>query len=570
MNMIIKQIKIQNYRTLEDIEVSFNGYYTAISGKNNAGKSNIIRAIRGALNQGMRFRIRGGSYFGVEGFDWNDDVTSWKKEMKENISLKLTMEIHKDSDAAIYRFLTDFIFKNNQDFSISETEKLIIDYTKKPNNTSEYKLYLGTNEVEGDYQKREVLKRLRSTECLIFHNSTNRGMGPFDDSMDRVSNFISAHDSQAINKKREELVKLIQKSLKDHQAELTKLLGNLEEKYEVSLSTRGLNFESESIDISLKEKGADVSLEDWGSGTRNRTLIFLNLLNAKRAQQLSAESDRITPVVIIEEPECFLHPQAQAEFGRVLQDLANQLQIQIITTTHSPYLLSLKSPKSNILLDRDLRTKSKDASSHIVDTNTDKWYEPFVVALGLNSSDFGPMKDIIFSENSKILLVEGPVDKDYFEYFQRSIHGSNALIADIDIYPYDGADNAKNTILMNFIKKKFQKVVITVDLDRYNDVRKSITSIGFKENVDFFAIGKKEPGKESIEGLIHSSVWSTVLASNPELSMQAVMSVGKEQKSAKSELKKKLLEEFVKMPIAEETHKDFYTIIKKINKAFVK
>lgn len=570
MNMIIKQIKIQNYRTLEDIEVSFNGYYTAISGKNNAGKSNIIRAIRGALNQGMRFRIRGGSYFGVEGFDWNDDVTSWKKEMKENISLKLTMEIHKDSDAAIYRFLTDFIFKNNQDFSISETEKLIIDYTKKPNNTSEYKLYLGTNEVEGDYQKREVLKRLRSTECLIFHNSTNRGMGPFGDSMDRVSNFISAHDSQAINKKREELVKLIQKSLKDHQAELTKLLGNLEEKYEVSLSTRGLNFESESIDISLKEKGADVSLEDWGSGTRNRTLIFLNLLNAKRAQQLSAESDRITPVVIIEEPECFLHPQAQAEFGRVLQDLANQLQIQIITTTHSPYLLSLKSPKSNILLDRDIRTKSKDASSHIVDTNTDKWYEPFVVALGLNSSDFGPMKDIIFSENSKILLVEGPVDKDYFEYFQRSIHGSNALIADIDIYPYDGADNAKNTILMNFIKKKFQKVVITVDVDRYNDVRKSITSIGFKENVDFFAIGKKEPGKESIEGLIHSSVWSTVLASNPELSMQAVMSVGKEQKSAKSELKKKLLEEFVKMPIAEETHKDFYTIIKKINKAFVK
>lgn len=566
--MIIKQIKIQNYRTLENIEVSFNGYYTAISGKNNAGKSNIIRAIRGALNQGMRFRIRGGSYFGVEGFDWNDDITSWKKDTKENITLKLTIEIHKDSDAAIYRFLTDFIFK--QGFSISETEKLEINYTKKPDNTSEYKLYLGTNEVEGDYQKREVLKRLRSTECLIFHNSTNRGMGPFDESMDRVSNFISAHDSVAINKKRDELIKLIQKSLKDHQAELTKLLGNLEEKYEVSLSTRGLNFESESIDISLKEKGADVSLEDWGSGTRNRTLIFLNLLNAKRAQQLSAESDRITPVVIIEEPECFLHPQAQAEFGRILQDLANQLQIQIITTTHSPYLLSLKSPESNILLDRDVRAKSKDASSHIVDTNTDKWYKPFVVALGLNSSDFGPMKDIIFSEKSCILLVEGPIDKDYFEYFQTPIHGNNALIPDIDIYPYDGADNAKNTILMNFIKKKFQKVVMTVDIDRYNDVKKSVLSIGFKDNVDFYAIGKKASGKECIEGLIPDSVWTTVLSTNPELSRRAVMGTGKEQKSAKNELKKKLLDEFVNIPITEESHKEFYSLIKKINKAFAK
>lgn len=568
--MIIKQINIQNYRTLENVEVSFNGYYTAISGKNNAGKSNIVRAIRGVLNQGMRFRIRGGSYFGIEGFDWNDDVTSWKKETKEDISLKLTIEIHKDSDAAIYRFLTDLIFKDIKDFSISETEILEINYTKKNNNTSEYKLYLGKNEVEGDYQKREVLKRLRSTECLIFHNSTNRGFGPFDESMDRVSNFISAHDSVAINKKRDELIKLIQKSLKDHQAELTKLLGNLEEKYEVSLSTRGLNFESESINISLKEKGADVSLEDWGSGTKNRTLIFLNILNAKRSQQLNAESDRITPVVIIEEPECFLHPQAQAEFGRILQDLANQLQIQIITTTHSPYLLSLKSPESNILLDRDIRPRSKDASSHIIDTNTDKWYEPFVVALGLNSSDFGPMKDIIFSENSKILLVEGPIDKDYFGFFQNPMHGNNALISDIDIYPYDGADNAKNTILMNFIKKKFHKVVMTVDIDRYNDVKKGITSIGFKENVDFFAIGKRESGKECIEGLVPKTVWGTVLSSDPDLSMKAVMSMGKEQKSAKNELKKKLLDEFVKIPISDDTHKDFYAIIKRINKAFSK
>jgi predicted ATP-dependent endonuclease of OLD family len=568
--MIIKQIKIKNYRTLENVEVFFNGYYTAISGKNNAGKSNIIRAIRGTLNQGMRLRILGGSYFGIEGFDWNDDITSWKKETKEDISLKMTIEIHKNRDAAIYRFLTDLIFKDVKNFEISETETLEINYTKKPNNTSEYKLYLGSNEVEGDYQKREVLKRLRSTECLIFHNSTNRGFGPFDESMDRVSNFISAHDSAAINKKREELIKLIQKSLKDHQTELTKLLGNLEEKYEVSLSTRGLNFESESIDISLKEKGADVSLEDWGSGTRNRTLIFLNILNAKRAQQLSTESDRITPVVIIEEPECFLHPQAQAEFGRILQDLANQLQIQIITTTHSPYLLSLKSPESNILLDRDVRPKSKDASSHIIETNTENWYEPFVVALGINSSDFGPMKDIIFSENSKILLVEGSIDKDYFSFFQEAIHGKDALLSDIDIFPYDGADNAKNTILMNFIKKKFHKVIITVDVDKYNDVQKSLTSIGFKENTDFFAIGKKESGKECIEGLIPASVWAAVLSANTELSRKAVMSVGKDQKSAKNELKKLLLEEFIKTPINEETHKDFYDLIKKLNKAFAK
>lgn len=33
--MIIKKIVAKNYRTLEDVELKFSGYYTAISGKNN-------------------------------------------------------------------------------------------------------------------------------------------------------------------------------------------------------------------------------------------------------------------------------------------------------------------------------------------------------------------------------------------------------------------------------------------------------------------------------------------------------------------------------------------------------
>ena len=492
--MIIKKLNVQNYRTLENVEVEFKGYYTAISGKNNAGKSNIIRVIRGILNRGIRFRIRGGSYFGMEGFDWNDDVTNWKKTSKEDIIIELLIEIYKESDAAIYRFLTDFIFKDLDTIRSSKCEELKISFNKKSDNTSAYRIFLGEREIEDNYQKQEVLKRLKNTECLIFHNSTNRGFSPFDENLDRVSNFVSANELVKINQKRDELLKLVRKSLRHHQDELTNLLGNLEEKYEVSLSTRGLNFESESIDISLKEKGADISLDDWGSGTKNRTLIFLNILNAKRSQQMEEgmESDKITPVILIEEPESFLHPQAQAEFGRILQDLANNLQIQIIVTTHSPYLLCFKSPEANILLERNLNPKSKDTSSHTIDTHSDLWYEPFVNALGINAMDFGPMKDLIFSETSKILLVEGPIDKEYFQYFQDEKFGTNALRSDIEIFAYDGADNAKNTILMNFIKKKFKKVVLTVDIDRYSDIKRSVTSIGFTEKKDLFAIGKNK------------------------------------------------------------------------------
>ncbi len=567
--MIIKRITAKNYRTLENIDIEFKGFYTAISGRNNAGKSNVIRAIRGILNQGIRFRFSGNSIMGIDAFDWKDEITSWKKESKEDVSVDLTLEIDKISDSAIYKFLTDLIFKDAENIDITDKENLQIKLTKTVKNETKFVVLFGNNEVKEDYQKQEVLKRLRGTQCLIFHNSTrNESFNPFGDSIDKVTNFIGTSELDAINKKKEELVKIVQKSLKHHQDELTNLLGNLEEKYEVSLSTQGLNFERETIDISLKEKDADVSLDDWGSGTKNRTLIFLNILNAKRAQNSSVESDRITPIVIIEEPECFLHPQAQAEFGRILQDIATKLQIQVITTTHSPYLLSFKEPAANILIDRDTKPKCKDSSSYVVKTDSESWYEPFAFALGINQSDFGPMKDVIFSGNSKILLVEGIIDKDYMNYLQEGIHGENALRNDIEIFAYDGADNLKNNILMNFIKSKFKNVVVTVDLDRFDSIKSSVIAIGFKENQDLFPIGKKEVGKESIEGLIPTIVCTNVYGREAETVRRATMGNGKPQKSAKNELKKKLLDEFKTLPISEDSHKDFYLLTKRINKAF--
>ncbi len=566
--MIIKKIVAKNYRTLEDLEVEFNGFYTAISGKNNAGKSNIIKAIRGILYQGSRFRFAGGSIIGLDVFEWKDDVTSWKKDLKENLTIDLTIEINKNGDAAIYKFFTDLVFKESERIVLSEKEFLRIIMIKNSKNETQYSVYLGENEIKEDYPKQEVIKRLRSSQCLIFHNSTNSSFDPFGANVDRVSNFIGANELDTINKKKEELLKIVQRSLKQHQEDLTRLLGNLEDKYEVSLSTEGLNFERETINISLKEKGSDVSLDDWGSGTKNRTLIFLNLLNAKRSQNSTQESDRITPVVIIEEPECFLHPQAQSEFGRVLQDLANELQIQVITTTHSPYLLSFKNPEANILIDRDTRPRSRNVSSFVVKTSEDKWYEPFALALGINEADFGPLKDVIFSNNSKVLLVEGQIDKEYFDYFQKAIHGENALRSDIEIFPYDGADNLNNNILMKFIKSKFSDVVVTVDMDKFDSVKKSVTGIGFIENKDFFSIGKKEEGKDSIEGLIPTISLTKVYSEHPEIVRKATMCIGKAQKSAKSDLKKLLLDSFIIEPIGNDTHNDFYEIVKKINKAF--
>ena len=111
-------------------------------------------------------------------------------------------------------------------------------------------------------------------------------------------------------------------------------------------------------------------------------------------------------------------------------------------------------------------------------------------------------------------------------------------------------------------------VVGTVDLDRFNSVKKAVTSIGFKENVDFIPIGINESGKQCMEGLIPTEVNRKVYADNPDLAQKAIMATGEAQKSAKNEIKKKLIEVFKQMPIQDDTHQLFYELTKKINKAF--
>jgi len=328
-----------------------------------------------------------------------------------------------------------------------------------------------------------------------------------------------------------------------------------------------LNIDRESIDISLKEKGIEVSLDDYGSGTKNRTLILLNLMNAKRIQQSTNLNKRLTPIVIIEEPESFLHPSAQAEFGRILQDIAAEFKIQILVATHSPYLLSHKEPKANLLLERDLNKKEK--GSRLIDTEGDKWYEPFALSLGITGEDFGPLKSTIFSGKNDIILVEGTSDKEYFELLKKAKHGNKKLNFDGEIFPYGGAGNIKNNILLRFIKERFKRFIVTVDLDKYSDTKKTFQSLGLTENKEFIIIGKNETGKKCIEGLVPAALLSKVYAENVDLVQQS-MENSDDGKTARSKIKSKVLDAF-----KEEDKKgnlniftDFYPIVNKMNKAF--
>ena len=564
--MIITKISAKNYRSLEDIEIEFNPYYNALSGKNNSGKSNLIKAILSFLTHSYRAF----GHYQLGPIDHNSDYPSWKKneKKKEPIVIEITLELDKNNDAGLYKFIRELIFKEDETSDV-EKELLLIKATNSPDKKStEIEIYFGKHKIEDEYKRDELLNRIRGSESVLFHNSTENE--PFFLSQrrrDSISSYLSSDDLEKITKKKETLERAVKSSLKKHQTEFSSLLGRLTEKYDVSLGIPSLNIDRESIEISLKERGIEVSLEDWGSGTKNRTLILLNLMNAKRIQESVNLNKRLTPIVIIEEPESFLHPSAQAEFGRILQDIATELKIQIIVATHSPYLLSHKEPKANLLLERDLGSKLK--GSKLIETEGDKWYEPFALSLGISGDDFGPLKSTIFSGTDDIILVEGTSDKDYFELLKKDYHGENKLNFNGEIFPYGGAGNIKNNILLRFIKERFKRFIVTVDLDKYPDTKNTFKSLGLTENKEFIVIGKDETGQKCIEGLVPSSLLSKVYGENVSLVQQS-MENSPDGKDARSKIKTKVLDAFKEEEKNKtvEIFKEFYPLVKIINKVF--
>lgn len=557
--MRISKLIIENYRTIENLELEFHGYYGAISGKNNSGKTNIVKAIRSFFNE-----------FGSPPFIeemaniTKNDFPNWiTQDGDHKIRFKLELHIHKDFDAGLYRFVTTFLSLKDAPEEMKLSLEQIWNKTGKS-----IDLLLGCEDqkVEDSYKKEEIFKRIRSSQYLLFHNSTQQDHRYiYGRQFSQLLTGFPNEDAEKVKKANDNIIKILQKSAQRHQKDIIELLGRLEEKYSVTLSVPRFEFDDIPYTISLGDKSSEVPLDEWGSGTQNRTMILLHLLRAKRNREISSESNKTTPILLIEEPESFLHPSAQAEFGKMLQDLAEEFSIQVITTTHSPYMLSLMNPAANVLLCRDT-IKGKLSPTKKTETSGDNWMEPFGLALGIDNESFSNWRHVLFKKSNQLLLVEGKTDVEYFTLLKSDSHGINRLNFDGEIFPYGGTGFFDNTVLVKFVLSRFSKLIITYDLDKDEPISKKLQNIGLKKGRDFFAIGVNQPGRRDIEGLVSERIRSQVYASNTGL-VATASSSDKEKSSAKNELKAKMLEVFKRDALAPDDYSEFYKIVKLINKS---
>lgn len=561
--MKLSNLSIRTYRTIDTIDLQFPVSYAALCGPNDSGKTNVIRAIRAMMKD-----EDDGPFFpgDDDGITVKDDFPKWLDTPADqrSISISLHLDIDPQRDAGLYQFLLRQLQLND----INTELRLQMDATYGSDKQAPKVAVSCRGKTFEGLEAQEVFKKFQTSRSILFHNSPQSELTRlrFREGFGQLRE-LSGEGAASLAKLKKDTDKGLQKIAKNQQQELEGLLGRLETKYRVGLSVSAFDLGWLPFNLTLGDSKHDVPLDNWGSGTQNRTLILRTLFRAKQIGESEASASKITPLIIIEEPESFLHPYAQAEFGRVLQDLAEEFQVQVLVTTHSPYLLSLTHPESNILLTRRSHYGQLRETQR-VDSGGESWMAPFGQALGMSSDEFKPWQKLFGSQSEAILLVEGETDKAFFEMLRDPAHGQNALVFDGEIIAYDGTGTLKNNMLLRFIKNRYKRVFLTFDLDMKSEVERCLASLDLKKEQDYLAIGIDAPGKRAIEGLLPESVRAAVFAAEPDLVMAATSGTKDERDQARGQLKRKYLDQFqaVATP-GNEYFSEFYRISKIASKA---
>ncbi len=320
--MKIKKITIKNFRSIKNETIIFpDSGILALVGPNNAGKSNIVRAIENIL---------GDSWFSGDKAELNDHF------MKDRDNV-IEIEIVFDDDKKA-------VFKSND----SWVKYYQSDGSKMPFGSS----------VKND--------------CPCTFLPANRDLAR---NMQFRSYELMGKIAKAFNNKIEEQTKInLKTKFNEIMAELDTIQGFLDFKKDFSDYFNELQSDSpyklkvdfkafsplnyfKTINILANDTSinSDFDIDPVELGEGNKSLMLFALI---RSYAKNFKQDA-TGILAIEEPEIYLHPQARRHLYQIFRDIVKDSNIQIIYTTHSPDFLSTEEFSSMGLVSKDPQRGTK-------------------------------------------------------------------------------------------------------------------------------------------------------------------------------------------------------------------
>lgn len=367
--MRIKTLSIQNFRSIESLEFEVP-QVCALVGANNAGKSNILEAMR---------RVLGTSWVTVNSFS-EDDV--FRRERDRVVSVACTVDppvpYRKVKDATPTEIST-LSFEYTRD-KIGEfkgrrrLEQNCLDNRGKPamamsraprkGQPPEFSpltsipqevrdqvplIYIGTNRSLKEQlpnARYSLLRQMFESVSRQLDGST-KTVSVVDRDGNRKEMLIRERFSQlmdaAIGLLRTDEFVVIEKAIKKHVLEQLGFDLNTDpDKLNLFFTPlTPLEF-YKTLDLVVAEDGFQVSAQEMGEGLQNA--IVLGILQAFE------ETQRQGAILLIEEPEMFLHPQMQRSLYKTLRRIGETNQV--IYTTHSPHFVTIPEYQDVVLVRR--------------------------------------------------------------------------------------------------------------------------------------------------------------------------------------------------------------------------
>ena len=215
------------------------------------------------------------------------------------------------------------------------------------------------------------------------------------------------------------------------------------------------------------DDGYRSEIEQKGHGLQRAALLALLKVLAKHGARYQ---DKPSPIFLVGELESFLHPFAQKQFAEVLLKLVGQYQI--VTTTHSPFIVTPQAIDGY----RRIQKKEDGAKSIMIPKNS------VDTALLKRHLERRGNLEGLFAD--RVILIEGSHDQNFYDKL-REIFNISLPEKKFTLFIKAGGKEELRQSMKFYKQMKFDDVSVICDLDYLfsNDFKNLLKELSLDENL---------------------------------------------------------------------------------------
>ena len=416
MSILIEELRIRNYKCYEHVDVKFKES-NLILGANNVGKTSLLEALDLCFTQYARI---------------SEELIFIKKDEqlvrdKEIILDVLITSVGESFEDKWFQLFGNFVMEEQFENRDAVALRTVIRYNRPKGeyelrrkamnvwpkssevaNFANFNTNSVTREIIGAIPvfyldaKRDIVSEM--SDKYSYWGRLVRDISLSDDELEDMERSLNAINESII--KKSPVLNHLSESLN----QITKVMGSGRNAIEINPVTRRIKDLNRGMEIRYTDKDSEsFSISNHGMGTRSwTTFLTLSAYIDWKSNEMEKSETPFHPLLLLEEPESHLHPQAQRRIFHQMKSLEGQK----IISSHSPIIAAQSS------LDEIIHVYKKEGSSslnyiNLSDTNEiRKIREEVLKTRG----------DILFADT--LILCEGETEEQVLPEFFKAYFGA--------------------------------------------------------------------------------------------------------------------------------------------------